>query len=148
MRLNIVENGIGQQIAGRRPVGQQLADLRGRDGELGHREGGDAAGRRRPQRARGGQAASEGAKGGELGWNAPANFVKPFSEAMTKLEKGQMTKEPVQSDFGFHVIKLDDVRSAKVPAFDEIKPQISEFLQRKKLEKLMADLRGKAKIEQ
>lgn len=88
------------------------------------------------------------AKGGELGWNAPGNFVKPFSDAMAKLEKGQMTKEPVQSDFGFHVIKLDDVRSAKVPAFDEIKPQISEYLQRKKLEKLMADLRGKAKIEQ
>lgn len=88
------------------------------------------------------------AKGGELGWNAPANFVPQFSEAMMKLEKGQMTKEPVKSDFGFHVIKLDDVRSAKVPSFDEIKPQISEYLQRKKLEKLMADLRGKAKIEQ
>lgn len=88
------------------------------------------------------------AKGGELGWNAPGNFVPQFSEAMTKLEKGQMTKEPVKSDFGFHVIKLDDVRSAKVPSFDEIKPQISEYLQRKKLEKLMADLRGKAKIEQ
>ena len=87
------------------------------------------------------------AKGGELGWNAPGNFVKPFAEAMTKLDKGQMSKEPVKSDFGFHVIKLDDVRSAKVPGFDEVKPQITEFLQRKKLETLMAGLRAKAKIE-
>jgi peptidyl-prolyl cis-trans isomerase C len=87
------------------------------------------------------------AKGGELGWNAPGNFVKPFAEAMTKLDKGQMSKEPVQSDFGFHIIKLDDVRSAKVPSFDEVKPQITEFLQRKKLETLMAGLRAKAKIE-
>ncbi|MEN9455830.1 MAG: hypothetical protein RL210_1349 [Pseudomonadota bacterium] len=87
------------------------------------------------------------AKGGELGWNAPGNFVKPFAEAMTKLDKGQISKEPVKSDFGFHVIKLDDVRSAKVPSFDEVKPQITEFLQRKKLETLMAGLRAKAKIE-
>lgn len=87
------------------------------------------------------------AKGGELGWNAPGNFVKPFAEAMTKLDKGQISKEPVKSDFGFHVIKLDDVRSAKVPGFDEVKPQITEFLQRKKLETLMAGLRAKAKIE-
>lgn len=87
------------------------------------------------------------AKGGELGWNAPGNFVKPFAEAMTKLDKGQMSKEPVQSDFGFHIIKLDDVRSAKVPSFEEVKPQITEFLQRKKLETLMTGLRAKAKIE-
>lgn len=87
------------------------------------------------------------AKGGELGWNAPGNFVKPFAEAMTKLDKGQISKEPVKSDFGFHIIKLDDVRSAKVPGFDEVKPQITEFLQRKKLETLMAGLRAKAKIE-
>lgn len=87
------------------------------------------------------------AKGGELGWNAPGNFVKPFAEAMTKLDKGQMSKEPVQSDFGFHIIKLDDVRSAKVPSFEEVKPQITEFLQRKKLETLMSGLRAKAKIE-
>ena len=87
------------------------------------------------------------AKGGELGWNAPGNFVKPFAEAMTKLDKGQISKEPVQSDFGFHIIKLDDVRSAKVPSFEEVKPQITEFLQRKKLETMMAGLRAKAKIE-
>ena len=87
------------------------------------------------------------AKGGELGWNAPGNFVKPFAEAMTKLDKGQISKEPVKSDFGFHVIKLDDVRSAKVPSCDEVKPQSTEFLQRKKLETLMAGLRAKAKIE-
>lgn len=87
------------------------------------------------------------AKGGELGWNAPSNFVKPFADAMTKLDKGQMSKEPVQSDFGFHIIKLDDVRSAKVATLEEVKPQITEFLQRKKLETLMAGLRAKAKIE-
>ena len=71
--------------------------------------------------------------------------ISPLGQS--ELDKGQMSKEPVKSDFGFHVIKLDDVRSAKVPGFDEVKPQITEFLQRKKLETLMAGLRAKAKIE-
>jgi peptidyl-prolyl cis-trans isomerase C len=49
-------------------------------------------------------------KGGELGWSSPAAYVKPFGEALTKLKKGEYTKTPVKSDFGYHVIQLDDSR--------------------------------------
>src|SRR5206468_8450755 len=69
------------------------------------------------------------ANGGDLDWNAPANFVKPFSDAMVKLDKGKFTTQPVQTQFGWHVIKLDDVHYAKVPTFDEVKPQLTQRLQ-------------------
>jgi peptidyl-prolyl cis-trans isomerase C len=71
------------------------------------------------------------ANGGDLDWATPASFVKPFSDAMVALQNGQFTETPVKSQFGYHVIKLDETRAAKVPAIDEIKPQISETLQQK-----------------
>ncbi len=83
-------------------------------------------------------------KGGDLDWNAPANFVKPFSEAMVKLEKGKFTTQPVQTQFGWHVIKLDDVRDAKVPSFDEVKPQLAQRMQGQVLDSYFRDLRAKA----
>ncbi len=86
-------------------------------------------------------------RGGELGWSNPGMFVKPFSEAMVKLEKGKYTTTPVKSDFGYHVIQLDDVRAAQAPAFDEVKPQLQQRLQQQKVEKHMLDLRTKAKVE-
>ncbi|KON79639.1 peptidylprolyl isomerase [Azoarcus sp. PA01] len=86
-------------------------------------------------------------KGGELGWSNPGMFVKPFSEAMVKLEKGQYSATPVKSDFGYHVIQLDDVRDLKAPPFEEVKPQLEQRLQQKKIEKHVADLRAKAKVE-
>jgi peptidyl-prolyl cis-trans isomerase C len=85
--------------------------------------------------------------GGELDWNAPGGFVKPFSEAMVKLEKGKYTETPVQSQFGWHVIQLVDVRPTKVPDFSEIKPGLEQRMQEAAFEKAVADLRAKAKVE-
>jgi len=88
-----------------------------------------------------------GANGGDLDWANPASYVKEFTEAMLKLNKGQMTQEPVKSQFGWHIIRLDDTREAKLPTLDEIKPQISQQLLRQKMEKFQNDLREKAKVE-
>lgn len=85
--------------------------------------------------------------GGDLGW-APANaFVKPFSDAMVALKTGEFTQSPVQTEFGFHVIQLEEVRNAEVPKFEEVKGQISESLQQKKLQSFQQDLKKKAKIQ-
>lgn len=86
-------------------------------------------------------------KGGDLGWANPGMFVKPFSEAMVKLEKGKFTPQPVKSDFGYHVILLEDVRPLKAPGFDEVKPQLQQRLQQQKVEQHVMDLRSKAVIK-
>ena len=86
-------------------------------------------------------------KGGDLDWNTPTGYVKPFSDAMAKLEKGKYTETPVQTQFGFHVIQLDDVRDVKFPSLDEVKPGLQQRLQQQQLEKAVADLRAKAKVE-
>ncbi|MCK9983531.1 MAG: peptidyl-prolyl cis-trans isomerase C [Azoarcus sp.] len=85
--------------------------------------------------------------GGDLGWSNPGMFVKPFSDAMVKLEKGKYSDTPVKSDFGYHVIQLDDVRDLKAPDFDEVKPQLEQRLQQQKIEKHIMDLRAKAKVQ-
>ncbi|MEO8484862.1 MAG: peptidylprolyl isomerase [Betaproteobacteria bacterium] len=82
-------------------------------------------------------------KGGDLDWNAPANFVKPFSDAMVKAEKGKFTPQPVQTQFGWHVILVEDVRDAKVPSYDEVKPQLAQRMQAQHLERYFRDLRSK-----
>lgn len=86
-------------------------------------------------------------KGGELGWSNPGMFVKPFSDAMVKLDKGKYTTTPVKSDYGYHVILLEDVRELKAPPFDEVKPQLQQRLQQQKVEKHILDLRTKAKVQ-
>jgi peptidyl-prolyl cis-trans isomerase C len=86
-------------------------------------------------------------KGGSLGWAVPSNFVPSFASAMLSLKKGEYTKEPVKTQFGWHVIKVDDIRDLKVPSFEELKPQILQRLQQQALQDLIAELRGKAKIE-
>lgn len=86
-------------------------------------------------------------KGGELGWNSPANSVPEFSSAMTALNKGSYTTAPVQSQFGYHVIKLEDVRDAKAPPLDEVKGQIQQGLVGRAVEQHVAELRQKAKIQ-
>lgn len=83
------------------------------------------------------------ANGGDLDWNAPSNFVKPFSDAMVKLEKGKFTAQPVQTQFGWHVIRIDDVREAKVPTFEEVKPQLQQRLQAQQLDAYFKELRSK-----
>lgn len=85
--------------------------------------------------------------GGDLDWNQPGGFVKPFSDAMVKLEKGKYTETPVQSQFGWHVIQLEDVRPAKIPDFSEIKPGLQQRMQEAMFEKAVADLRAKAKVD-
>lgn len=86
-------------------------------------------------------------KGGSLGWAVPSNFVPPFANAMLSLKKGTYTKEPVKSQFGWHVIKLDEVRTLKVPSYEELKPQMQQRLQQQVIQNLITDLRSKAKIE-
>ena len=86
-------------------------------------------------------------KGGELGWSNPSMFVKPFSDAMVKLQKGQFTQAPVKTDFGYHVILLEDVRPLEAPPLDEVKPQLVQRLQQQKIEAHVNELREKAKVE-
>jgi peptidyl-prolyl cis-trans isomerase C len=86
-------------------------------------------------------------KGGDLGWFSGQAMVKPFSEALAKLEKGKMTEAPVQTEYGFHIIMLDDVRSQTPPAFDDVKDQVKTFAQRKKLQAYLDELRKTAKIQ-
>lgn len=85
--------------------------------------------------------------GGDLGWSNPGMFVKPFAEAMVKLEKGQYSATPVKSDFGYHVIQLDDVRELKAPEFVTVKAQLEQRLQQQKIEQHLLDLRNKAKVQ-
>jgi peptidyl-prolyl cis-trans isomerase C len=87
------------------------------------------------------------AQGGDLGWAPPDAFVKPFSDAMVALKAGEYTQAPVQSQFGYHIIKLEEVRDAQLPSFDEVKPQIAESLQQRKLQQFQQDLKKKAKIQ-
>jgi len=83
------------------------------------------------------------ANGGDLDWNAPGNFVKPFSDAMVKLPKGKFTTVPVQTQFGWHVIEVTDVREAKIPSFDEVKPQLQQRAQGQQLDAYFRELRAK-----
>ena len=84
--------------------------------------------------------------GGDLGWAPPGRYVKPFAEALTKLKKGEMTKAPVQTQFGWHIIQLQDERALKMPTFDEAKNQLVQMMSQQSLQKAVADLRSKAKI--
>lgn len=85
-------------------------------------------------------------KGGDLGWSIPANYVKPFADALLKLTKGQVS-EPVQSQFGWHIIKLEDMRELKLPSFEEGKADISKNMLRQSLQQAVTDMRAKAKVE-
>jgi peptidyl-prolyl cis-trans isomerase C len=86
-------------------------------------------------------------KGGDLGWFSPAGMVKPFSDAVIGLQKNAVTTAPVQTQFGWHVIKLVDTRAAQVPSYDKVKDGLERTLQQRKLEKMMLGLKDKAKID-
>ena len=88
-----------------------------------------------------------GANGGDLDWANPSSYVAEFTEAMLKLNKGQMTDNPVKTQFGFHIIRVDDIRTAQLPAFEELKPQISQQLDQQRLGAYQQALREKAKVE-
>ena len=85
-------------------------------------------------------------KGGDLGWFALGGMVKPFSEAVAKLQKGKSSTDPVQTQFGWHVIKLDDMRELKTPAFDKVKENLQKQLTQRQFEKMLTDLRAKATV--
>ncbi len=85
-------------------------------------------------------------KGGELDWSSPSSYVKPFGEALVKLKKGEYTKTPIKTDFGFHVIQLDDSRPLTPPSFDQVKPQLQQRASQMQIENLIKDLRMKAKV--
>lgn len=87
------------------------------------------------------------ANGGDLDWASPASYVPEFSKAMVALQKGAITETPVKTQFGYHVIKLEDTRAAKVPPFEEVKQQVTESLQQRKLQAFREDLMKKAKIQ-
>ena len=86
-------------------------------------------------------------KGGDLDWNVPGNFVKPFGEALMKLKKGQLTETPVQSNFGWHIIRLEDERAFQPPAFESVKANLQRNVQQQMIQKAVTELRAKAKIE-
>ena len=87
------------------------------------------------------------AKGGDLGWFSAQAMVKPFGDALKTLEKGKMTAAPVQTEYGWHIIELEDVRSPPAPAFEDVKEQVKMFAQRKKLQDYLEELRKAAKIQ-
>jgi peptidyl-prolyl cis-trans isomerase C len=85
--------------------------------------------------------------GGDLGWFTLARMVKPFGDAVKGLKKGEMTPEPVQTQFGWHIIKLEDTRDVAPPPFDQVKSQVSNGVIQKKLQAYVEDLKKNAKIE-
>lgn len=88
-----------------------------------------------------------GAKGGDLDWANPSSYVPEFSEALLKLNKGQLAEAPVKSQFGYHIIRVDDVRTAQLPQFEQLKPQIAQQMEQQKLTAFQQNLREKAKVE-
>lgn len=90
---------------------------------------------------------SSAANGGQLGWVAPGNLVKEFAEAMVQLKKGDYTKTPVHSKFGWHVIRVDDIRDLKLPPYEQVKDQLRSDMEQQMVKKQVTDLRASAKVE-
>ena len=85
--------------------------------------------------------------GGDLDWGPAGRYVPEFGNAMKALQKGQTTDTPVKTPFGFHVIRLDDVRDMKVPKYDEVKDNLRQRAQQEQVSRLVQDLKSKAKID-
>jgi len=88
-----------------------------------------------------------GKNGGELGWFDGSQMVKPFSDAVKALEKGKYTEEPVKTQFGWHVILLEDTRESPPPSLETVKPTITSHLQQQALAKYMQELRAESKLQ-
>jgi peptidyl-prolyl cis-trans isomerase C len=86
--------------------------------------------------------------GGDLDWGPAGRYVPPFAAALKGMKKGDTTSKPVQTNFGWHIIRLDDVRPMKHPSFEELKPRFLQQAQQEQIQKLVMDLRGKAKVEE
>jgi peptidyl-prolyl cis-trans isomerase C len=85
--------------------------------------------------------------GGDLDFAKPESYVPEFSSALQKLKKGELTEAPVKSQFGYHVIRLEDTREASFPGFDEVKAQIKQRLEQTRLQQYQEELRSKAKTD-
>jgi peptidyl-prolyl cis-trans isomerase C len=90
---------------------------------------------------------SSAQEGGDLGWFAASRMVKPFADAVETLEKGAYTKEPIQSQFGWHVIKLEDTRPLNPPAFEEVEAQLGPLVQQTKFQAYLEELTKAAKVD-
>jgi peptidyl-prolyl cis-trans isomerase C len=88
-----------------------------------------------------------GKSGGDLGWFSLHSMVKPFADAVAALKKGETTQQPVETQYGWHVIHLEDTRQPTIPAFDEVKSQVETMTQRKKVQAYLEELRKSAKIQ-
>jgi len=86
-------------------------------------------------------------RGGDLGWFDLRGMVPEFGAAVSKMEKGKFTLEPVKTQFGYHVIWLDDSRPIQAPPLESVKPQLTEQLQQKNVKTALDELKAKAKIE-
>lgn len=86
-------------------------------------------------------------RGGELNWSPATNYVKPFGDALAGLKKGQLTDAPVQSNFGWHVIRLEEERKTKLPPFEDVKAQLQQIVQQQIVQKQLVDMRTRAKVE-
>ena len=87
------------------------------------------------------------AKGGDLGWFDARGMVPEFGAALVKLEKGKFTAEPVKTQFGYHVILLEDTRPVAAPSLDDVRPQLTQQLQQQNVKKQLDTLKAAAKIE-
>jgi len=85
--------------------------------------------------------------GGDLGWMSPAAFVQPFAQALSQMKKGQYSQTPVQTDFGYHVIMVEDTRATKMPSLEQVEDNIKQRLNQQKIENLLEELRAKADIK-
>ncbi|MCG7404731.1 MULTISPECIES: peptidylprolyl isomerase [Caballeronia] len=88
-----------------------------------------------------------GKNGGDLDWSSPSAYVPEFGTAAEKLKKGEMTSEPVKTQFGWHIIRLDDARDVAPPPFDQVKAQIAQQMQQEKLQAFEEGLRNKAVVK-
>jgi peptidyl-prolyl cis-trans isomerase C len=86
-------------------------------------------------------------KGGDLGWFDPRGMVPEFGAAVAKLEKDKFTEEPVKSQFGYHVIMLEDTRANPIPTLEQVKPRLTQQVQQQNMKKMLDDMKAKAKIE-
>lgn len=88
-----------------------------------------------------------GSKGGDLGWGPASNYVPEFAQAVESLKKGEMTQTPIQTQFGWHIIQVDDSRPVSMPSLDEVKPQLEEMLRQDKLVQYQRSLMDSADIK-
>ena len=86
-------------------------------------------------------------RGGDLGWFSPASMVKPFADAVMALKKGETIAKPVQTQFGWHVIRLDDIRQVEPPPFEQVKAQLNQAVLAKKFRTYSEELEKAAKVE-